>query len=97
LVQLIRNTADFTSDLTIGKLYLSPEEYKQRTDAFCAMMEPLQGVTGDQYAVFIGQLIADIMFLDSLGNTYNFLKEIDVLSKFSESAACCSTHIQKRF
>jgi len=97
LTELIRNTADFTSDLTVGRLYLSPEEYKQRTDAFCAMMEPLQGVTGNQYAVFIGQFLADIVFLDGLGTAYTFLKEIDALEKLGKSAAAVSRIFKKGF
>jgi hypothetical protein len=97
LIDLIRNTADFTSDLTVGRLYLSPEEYKQRTDAFCAMMEPLQGVTGDQCAVFMGQLAADIFFLKGLGNTYTFLKELDALEKLDESAAAVARIFKKGF
>ncbi len=78
LTELIINTAHFTSDLTVGKLYLSPEEYQQRIDVFCEIMEPLQDVTGDQYAVFIGQFMADVMVCEGLGAAYNFLKEIDV-------------------
>lgn len=97
LTELIRNTADFTSDLTVGKLYLSPEEYKQRTDAFCAMMEPLQDVTADHCAVFIGQFMADIAFCKGLGNAYIFLKEIDVLEKLGESAAAVSRIFKKGF
>jgi hypothetical protein len=87
LIDLIRNTADFTSDLTVGKLYLSPEEYKQRTDTFCKMIEPLQGVSAEHCFEFIGQLTADILFMNGLGCSYTFLKEIDALGKIGGSAA----------
>jgi hypothetical protein len=97
LTELIINTAYFTSDLTVGRLYLSPEEYKQRTDAFCEIMEPLRDVTSDHYAVFIGQLTADIVFLKGLGNAYTFLKEIDALGKLGESAAAVTRTFKKGF
>jgi len=97
LTELIRNTANFTSDLTVGKLYLSPEEYKQRTDAFCAMMEPLKDVTAEQYVDFVAQVAADILFFKGLGNTYTFLKEIDVLSKLGESTAVVTRTFKKGF
>jgi hypothetical protein len=97
LTELIRNTATFTSDLIVGKLYLSSEEYKQRTDAFCAMMEPLKGITAEQYVDFVAQVAADVVFFKGLGNTYTFLKEIDVLSKFGESAAAVSRTFKKGF
>ena len=76
LTELIRNTANFTSDLTVGKLYLSSEEYKQRTDAFCAMMEPLQGITAEHCVDFVAQVTADVLFFKGLGNAYTFLQEI---------------------
>ena len=97
LCELIRNTANFTSDLTVGKLYLSPEEYKLRTDAFCAMMKPLQGITAEHCIDFVAQLTADIFFFKGLGNTYRFLKEIDVLGKLGESAAAVARIFKKGF
>jgi hypothetical protein len=97
LTELIINTAHFTSDLTVGKLYLSPEEYQQRIDAFCEIMEPLQGVTGDQCAVFIGKFLADAMFIRGLGTAYTFLKEIDVLEKLGKSAAIAARTFKKGF
>jgi Bacterial EndoU nuclease len=97
LTELIIDTAYFTSDLTVGKLYLSPQEYQQRIDTFCEIMEPLQGVTGDQYAVFIGQFMADVVFLEGLGSAYKFLKEIDALSKLGESAATVARTFKKGF
>lgn len=97
LVDLIRNTADFTSDLTVGRLYLSAEEYKQRTDAFCAMIEPLKGVTAEQYFHLAGQLAADIWFFKGLGTAYNFLKEIDALEKLGESTAIVARTFKKGF
>ena len=97
LVELIRNTADFTSDLTVGKLYLSPEEYKQRTDAFYEMMKPLQGVTAEQCTDFVAQVAADVMFFKGLGNAYTFLKEINVLEKLGESAAAVTRTFKKGF
>jgi len=97
LCELIRNTANFTSDLTVGKLYLSPEEYKLRTDAFCAMIKPLQGITAEHCIDFVAQLTADIFFFKGLGNTYRFLKEIDVLGKLGESAAAVARIFKKGF
>ena len=96
LAELIRDTANFTSDITVGKLYLSPEQYKQRTDAFCAMMEPLQGVTGGQCAAFIGRFMADVVFLEGLGSAYTVLKEIEALGKLGDSAAMVAKTFKKR-
>ncbi len=97
LIDLIRNTADFTSDLTVGKLYLSPEEYKQRTDQFCAMIEPLQDVTAQQCFNFTFQLAADVIVWKGLGTAYTFLKEIDVLEKLGGSAAVIARTFKKGF
>jgi len=97
LTELIRKTSDFTSDLLVGKLYLSPEEYKQRTDAFCAMIKPLQGVTAEHCVYFLAQVAADVVFYKGLGSTYGFLKEIDVLGKLGESAAVVARTFKKGF
>lgn len=97
LTELIRNTADFTSDLIVGKLYLSPEEYKQRIDTFCEIMEPLQGVTAEHCTDFVAQVAADVVFFKGLGNAYNFLKEIDVLGKLGKSAAAVARTFKKGF
>lgn len=97
LTSLIRNAAAFTSDITVGKLYLSPEEYKQRTDAFCAAMEPLQNVTAGHCADFIGELLADLMFWKGIGIAYNVLKEIDLLSKIDKSTAFVTHTFKKGF
>lgn len=97
LTKLIRNTADFTSDLTVGRLYLSPEQYQQRIDAFCEIMEPLQGITAQHCSEFLGQLAADVVFFKGLGNAYNFLKEIDILEKLGESAAAVARTFKKGF
>lgn len=97
LTELIRNTADFTSDLIVGKLYLSPEEYKQRTDAFCAIIEPLRGITAEHCVEFVAQIAADAVFFKGLGNAYGFLKEIDVLEKLGESAATVARILKKGF
>jgi len=97
LIDLIRGTAYFTSDLTVGKLYLSPEEYKQRTDSFCSMIEPLRGITGKQCFQFAGQLAADVFFMKGLGIAYTFLKEIDALEKLGGSAARLASALKKGF
>ncbi|HJZ22969.1 MAG TPA: EndoU domain-containing protein, partial [Candidatus Babeliales bacterium] len=97
LTELIRNTADFTSDLTVGKLYLSPEEYKQRTDTFCTMMGPLQGATADHCFKFVGQLAADVFATKGFGIAYTFLKEVDALEKLGKSAAAVSRIFKKGF
>lgn len=97
LTELIRNTADFTSDLTVGKLYLSTEEYKQRTDTFYAMMQPLKGVTAEHCVDFVAQVAADVMFFKGLGNAYAFLKEIDVLEKLGKSTAAVARTFKKGF
>jgi hypothetical protein len=97
LTELIRNTADFTSDLTVGKLYLSPEEYKQRIDTFCEIMEPLQGVTAEHCTDFVAQVAADVVFCKGLGNAYTFLKEVDVLGKLGKSAAAVARTFKKGF
>ena len=97
LTELIRNTADFTSDLTVGKLYLSPEEYKQRIDRFCAIIEPLQGITARDCGHFIGQLLADIIATKGLSTAYVFLKEIEILEKAGESAATVARIFKKGF
>src|SRR4030095_10894358 len=97
LIELISDTADFTSDLIVGKLYLSPEEYKQRTDAFCAMIKPLQGVTAEHCVDFVAQVAADVVFFKGLSGTYRFLKEIDALGKLGESAAVVARTFKKGF
>jgi len=97
LTELIRNTANFTSDLTVGKLYLSSEEYKQRTDAFFTIMQPLQGVTAEHCVDFVAQVTADVLFFKGLGNAYTFLQEIDVLEKLGELAAAVARTFKKGF
>lgn len=87
ITQLIRNVADFTSDLTVGKLYLSPEEYKQRIDTLCKTMEPLQSITARQCFHFAGQIAADFAFTKGIGTAYRFLKELDFLDKINKSAS----------
>src|SRR5690606_22469841 len=97
LTELIRNTANFTSDLIVGKLYLSSEEYKQRTDTFCAMIKPLQGITAEHCVDFVAQVTADVLFFKGLGNAYTFLQEIDVLEKLGELAAVVTRTFKKGF
>ena len=97
LAELIRDTAYFTSDITVGKLYLSPEEYQQRIDAFCEIVAPLQGITAEQCTDFVAQLTADVVFFRGLSNAYTFLKEIDVLDKLGESAAIVARTFKKGF
>ena len=97
LIDLIRSTADFTSDLTVGRLYLSQEDYQQRIDTFCALTEPLRGVTGKECFQFAGRLAADVLFTKGLGIAYTFLKEIDALGKLGGSAARVAGSLKKGF
>ncbi len=97
LRELLRNTAEFVSDLTVGKLFLSAEEYKKRTDAFCEMVAPLKDIPAEHYVDFVAQVAADVTFCKGLGATYELLKEIDVLSKLGKSAAVVSRTFKKGF
>ncbi len=97
LIDLIRSTADFVSDLTVGKLYLPAEVYQQRIDTFCTLIEPLKGITAEHCVEFAAQLAADTLTLKGIGRAYTFLKEIDALEKLGESAATVARAFKKGF
>lgn len=97
LIDLIRATADFTSDLTIGRLYLSTEDYQQRLDAFSAIIQPLKGVSAEQCVDFAAQLAADITITKGIGTAYSFLKKLDALEKLSESAIAVARTFKRGF
>jgi hypothetical protein len=97
LIDLIRSTADFTSDLTVGRLYLSPQDYQQRIDTFCALIEPLRGITGQECCKFAGQLVMDFLLTNGVTAAYKFLKRLNALEKLGESAARVASALKKGF
>lgn len=78
------NSARFTADLTIGKIYLSPEEYQQRCNTFYKTFEP---ITTENLVDFTAQIAADFAFGKGLSFVFIYLKEIDAASKLENYAA----------
>jgi hypothetical protein len=76
------NSAQFTSDLTLGKLYLPSEEYQKRCDTFCNTFS----TTPENIVDFVAQVAADFAFGKGLGIAFVYLKEIDALGKISNQA-----------
>ena len=73
------NAARFTSDLIIGDLYLSKEEYLQRHATF--WKDYGSKITAENVVDLTAQIAADFVFFKGLTSTFIYLKEIDAVSK----------------
>ena len=93
--ELLINTAYFTSDITIGRLYLSSEQYAQRVDTFCKTLEPLNSLTAEQWVDFSAQVAADFVFCKGLTGVFVYLKELDIISKINKQTAVVARTFKK--
>ena len=85
------NSAQFTSDLTLGKLYLSSEEYQKRCDTFYDTFS----TSPENIVDFVAQIAADFAFGKGLGIAFVYLKEIDALGKISNQATKVTNILKK--
>jgi hypothetical protein len=89
--EFVVSTAHFVADVTLGKLYLSEAQYKQRIDSFwstCAALSPsnLAKLEAEQWVDLAAQLAADCIFFGGVGKAVVYLKEIAAVSKAQQSA-----------
>ena len=87
LFGLIWDAGHFVSDVTIGIFYLQPAEYQKCVNIFCETVAPIQDVRAEQVVDFGAQVAADMVFCSGVSRGYNYLKELDVISKISEYTA----------
>ncbi|HRN77904.1 MAG TPA: EndoU domain-containing protein [Candidatus Dependentiae bacterium] len=86
------STAHYVCDVTLGKIYLSPEQYQQRIDSFWNTIdalspENLAQLTAEQWVDLAAQCAADITFGMGLGKTIKYLKNIDAVARTQRQAA----------
>jgi hypothetical protein len=89
--EFVVSTAHFVADVTLGKLYLSEKQYRQRIDNFwstCAALSPsnLAKLEAEQWVDLAAQLAADCVFFGGIGKVVMHLKEIAAVSKVQQSA-----------
>jgi hypothetical protein len=89
--EFVASTAHFVADVTLGKLYLSETQYKQRIDNFwstCAALSPsnLAKLEAEQWVDLAVQLAADFVFFGGIGKAVVYLNEIAAVSKAQQSA-----------
>jgi hypothetical protein len=88
----LKSTACFVADVTVGKFYLSEQEYRGRIDGFfatCAALSPsnLAKLEAEQWVEIVAQLAADCVFFGGVGKAVAYLKEIAAVSKAQQSVA----------
>lgn len=90
--EFLINIAHFVADVTVGKLYLSEEQYEDRIDDFClscAALSPsnLAKLEAEQWIDLFAQIAADFVYAAGVSKTIAYLKEIEALSKAQRQAA----------
>jgi hypothetical protein len=86
------NTAYLVTDITLGKLYLSPEEYQQRCNHAWKQCE---NVTAENIVDLAATVAADIVFFRGFTGALAYLKELDVVSKSGNYAATVAQKCRK--
>jgi len=86
------STAHYVCDVTLGKMYLSKEQYQQRIDSFWNTIdalspENLAQLSAEQWVDLAAQFAADVTFGMGLGKTIKYLKNIDAIAKTQRQAA----------
>jgi len=76
------NAAQLVCDITVGKLYLSPEEYQRRQDQFWqglnnASPSCLAALSTEQWTEGIAQIAADFTYGMSIATATHFLTSLD--------------------
>ena len=87
------NAARFTSDLIIGDLYLSKEEYLQRHATF--WKDYGSKITAENVVDLTAQIAADFVFFKGLTSVFIYLKEIDAASKLEGHIAKVADKFKK--
>jgi hypothetical protein len=87
-----RRTADFVSDITVGRLYLPETEYQKPIDAFkdsinAIPVDHLKQLTAENWVDLSAHVAADFVFCKGFGSAFIYLKEIDAMSKVQQQAA----------
>jgi hypothetical protein len=86
------NTIHFGCDVTLGKLYLSPEDYKARISNFSSMWKGLSPsvlaqLSAEQWMDISATFLADFAYgRCDVSKTLNYLKEVQALGKNFQEA-----------
>lgn len=95
-------TAHFVADLTVGKCYLTAEQYDQRIKCFWTTLEAialsnLDQLTAEQWVDMGAQLAADMVYARGVAGTIAYLKEIDAVAKAQCKASCIADKLKRGF
>ncbi len=96
--EFIISTARFVADVTLGKLYLSETQYKDRINNFwttCEALSPsnLAKLEAEQWVDLVAQCAADVVFFGGVSKAVSYLKKLEAVSSAHKQA----TRIAQKF
>ncbi len=90
-LSLIIKAAEFVTDITVGKLYMSNAAYSyQKSQSWNALVElskKMEQLEAEQVIDLVASLAADMTYGFGISKTFSYLKEIDAVGKTTRQAA----------